>query len=137
MPNVLDLSIYEPESVRLVKSCSVGDDISTDHLPVITTLEIPTRSPSNKKPCTKKILRHDLFIDRIKSGFVTFDSKCNSIQDVDAKLKQISEIFMHAVEQSTKKIRINGRRQNLPEETLSWIRLRKSLLKERKKAQTR
>jgi hypothetical protein len=118
--NILDLSFCEPHSMSLINTCYVGDDIATDHLPVITSISLPTRLPKNKhENRTRKVLDHHAFLKAIESKFNNFDSRCSTAAEVDAKLSECKHFFKTSIEDNTREVRIRGKRQNVSADILS------------------
>ena len=122
--NVLDMVIGDADTCNIVESCSVYGDVGSDHLPVITRLKI-------KCEVTEKV-KVDL-----KLMAKTVDEKlkhCKLDVDINSSIKKISQIVQEAKASSLKTYKCKQRL--LPNEIMENICLRKSVMRNRKKAES-
>ena len=134
-PNILDLFICEPRSYHMVEECYVEEPIGSDHLPLIAHIVIPTnRNGFSQK--TKTFFDANAFKEELSVELTQFDATCNSKSEVDQKLKQLTDMIQAQKAKHTQVKPWRHKRSYLPKEILSWIKTRKDLLKEMKKAQS-
>ena len=134
-PNILDLFICEPRSCRIVEECYVEESIGSDHLPLLAHIILSSNRQSFPQ-ITKTFFNAQAFEEELSVELTNFDATCNSKSDVDQKLLQLTNLLQ---EQKTKHTQVKAwrhKRAYLPKEILSWIQVRKALLKEMKKSQT-
>ena len=134
-PNILDLFICEPSSLPIVEECYVGESIGSDHLPLITHARLSCKGnpPTNKK---KIFFDPAGYSESIAEVLESFDATCNSKTEVDIKIAQLTNIITAQKEKHTTERPWRHKRNKLPQEILTWIKTRKDLLKEVKKAQS-
>ena len=123
LANVLDLVISDFTGSQLVESCQIGNDIGSDHLPIVTRLSF--RSNPVQKTKTNLIAWAQTVDERLQ--------KFAASDDIDQNIERISDIFQKAKFDCTRTFTPKYKR-NLPEEIHCDIRLRKLLLKNRKRA---
>jgi hypothetical protein len=131
-PKVLDLVLCEVPTACKVISCSVGNNIGTDHLPVITTISLPSSSPPSTPPL-RSVFNSLVFENAICKEFVGFDPLCQTKENIDNKIKKIEVMFTSAIKLATSSGKTPKRRR-LPAEILQKIQLRKALFKNMKKS---
>ena len=124
LENVLDLVIADQEGSQYLESCYVEGDVGSDHLPVIAKLCF------GKRP-----------VPRVKVDFSqwakTVDMKLENFmapESIDDFIDRLNRIFKESREENSW-VYVPKKRA-LPREILEDIKLRKSLLKNRKKATT-
>ena len=124
LENVLDLVIADQEGSRYLDSCYVQGDVGSDHLPVIAKL------------CFGKQQ-----VTRVKVDFSqwakTVDTKLENFtapEGIDDFIESLNEIFKESREENSRVY--TPKKRALPREILEDIRLRKTLLKNRKRATT-
>ena len=124
MPNVLDLVLGEPVISPFVHSCYVSGDLGSDHYPLITALNwgIQNHPNSHEKINIQK------WADKIDRILTPFQSTAN----IDENIQRFVTAVSKAKNESTTNIPLKKR--YLPQEILSNIRLRKTILRNRKKA---
>ena len=122
--NVLDLALGEPGISPFVHSCYVSGDLGSDHYPLITTLKwgIQNHPNSHEKINIQK------WADKIDKILTPFHSTAN----IDENIQNFVTTVCKAKNESTSNIPLKKR--YLPQEILSNIRLRKTILRNRKKA---
>ena len=123
--NVLDLVLGESNMSRLVYSCEVGEDIGTDHLPVVTTLQ----SKVLKKE-KRSVINMDLWAEKLSNCVSEMVSNNLSI---DEEIDKLESIFQCTKAESSSVFKKEKR--NLPYEIRYCIKMRKDLMKRRKRAQ--
>ena len=134
-PNILDLFICEPGSLPMVEECYVGEPIGSDHLPLITHVKLSCKgNPPTLR--TKTTFNQEAYKEGLAAALESFDATCNSKTEADTKIAQITNIIMAEKEKYTTVKPWRHKRYNLPQEILSWIKTRKDLLKEVRKART-
>ena len=131
-PNVLDLVLCEVPTACKVKSCSIGDNIGTDHLPVITTIQLPSNIAPQTPP-VRSIFNSQVFVNTICKEFDSFDPHCQTKENIDEKTKEIQKLFTYAMESATSSVR-SRKKRHLPPEILQKIQLRKALFKNMKES---
>ena len=134
-PNILDLFICEPRSIQLVQECYVGDSIGSDHLPLIAHARLKSQAAGTAQRI-KTIFDTLAFKEELTEQLAGFSASCNSRSEVDIKLLQLTNMIQNQKEKHTKVKPWRHKRLKIPQDILSWIRTRKNLLKEMKKAQT-
>ena len=133
-PNILDLFICEPRSCLLVEECYVEESIGSDHLPLIAHIVMTNRQGCLQR--TKSFFDAQTFKEDLSAELTQFDATCNSRSEVDQKLKQLTDLIQEQKDKHTQIKPWRHKRTHLPKEILSWIKTRKDLLKEMKKART-
>ena len=129
--NLLDLVLCDEMTFSKIESCLVGSDLGTDHLPVITSLSLPsTKKYVKAKPVKSFDSNH--FTNLINSEFTGLDTTCNSTTDIDCKIKEMEEILKTAMNESTS-VKFNRSKRILPQQITNKIEIRKALLKNMKK----
>lgn len=129
--NLLDLVLCEDLTFSKVESCSVGSDLGTDHLPVITSLSLPSTKKTERAP-QRKAFDSSHFARLIEKEFIYFNTDCNSIKDIDSRIDEMEEIFKSAIKESTS-IKLRRKKRVLPEQITNKIEIRKALFKNMKK----
>ena len=124
LSNVLDLVIGEPHTSPLIESCTVRGDIGSDHFPVITTFKCKMNPASQRKVNLRLWVSN---VDR-ELEHMTFTS------DLENNVNEINRIFKDSHERSC--FTPTRKKQPLPTDIMTNIRLRKFLLKSRQKAQS-
>ena len=135
-PNVLDLCICEPRSLQLIQECYVEESVGSDHLPLVMHLSLNSKTPHSQNKPTRKSFDFPSFKEELESVLEASNATCSNLSEVDHNLKNLTDIISNLKEKHTQEKSFKHKRKNLSEETLSWIRLRKDLLKEMKKAST-
>ena len=135
-PNILDLFICEPRSLPLVQECYVGDSIGSDHLPLIVNARLHSQTASGLPLQTKTFFDATMFKEELTEELAGFSASCSSRLDVDTKVHQLTTIIQRQKEKHTNTKPWRHKRLKIPHDILLWIRTRKNLLKEMKKAQT-
>ena len=134
-PNILDLFICHPRSCHLIKEFYVGDSIGSDHLPLITNLEIGSTSPRNRPLFVKKSFDATSFKEEAAQTFENFNADCENAQQVEVKIEEFTKTLVELKDKHTKERHTRHRRSNLSPEILTWIKTRKALLKCLRKSQ--
>ena len=122
--NVLDLVIAEREMSRSIVSCIVGPTIGSDHLPVVTCLNLVAEK-REKRGCNIRV-----WASYLNENVPKMDISCP--EEVENDIKDLEAIFDAAKRKS--EFQLRERRGKLPPEVLSLINVRKELLKKRKRA---
>ena len=135
-PNILDLFICESRSLQIVEECYVGDSIGSDHLPLIAHARLHSQAAGAVPQRTKTIFDTMTFKEELMEELANFSASCYSRSDVDIKLHQLTNMIQKQKEKHTSVKPWRHKRLKIPQDILSWIQTRKSLLKEMKKAQT-
>ena len=120
--NTLDMVIGEPASNHLVESCFVDGDIGSDHLPIVTVLTNSIRTEAVAREKTN-MTRWVKVVDKLLSGYKISDSIEESIHD-------INEVITEAKQKCTRTVA--RRHVKLPDDIKQNIKLRKTLMKNRK-----
>ena len=121
--NVLDFVIADAAGSRLMESCYVEGDVGSDHLPVVTKLSNNEQvNPLMKTNLTMWAQTADKLLSE---KFFESDS-------VDENIDSINQIFLEAKEMNTRPVKQKSR--FLPKEIRDNIKLRKTIMKNRKKA---
>ena len=123
LENVLDLVIADNSGSRLVESCFVDSDIGSDHLPVVARLNFGSESSPSRQ--VTDLVLWALTVDRRLENFIPPDN-------IPDYISSINEIFKDSKLQNTRSVA--QKKRALPREILININLRKSLLKNRKRA---
>ena len=133
-PNILDLFICEPRSCLMVEECYVEESIGSDHLPLIAHIVMTNRQSCQQR--TKTFFDAQAFKADLSAELTNFNATCNSKSDVDQKLRELTDLIQEQKDKHTQIKPWRHKRAYLPTEILSWIKTRKDLLKEVKKAQS-
>ena len=121
--NALDFVIGDAAGSRLVESCCVDGDIGSDHLPVTTNLSFKIQiNPTTRTNLTTWAQTADKLLLEQYS-----ESDC-----VNENISNINLIFNKAKEMSSRTFK--QKKRFLPLEIRDNIKLRKTILKNRKKA---
>ena len=121
--NILDMVMADEAGSRLVESCYVGDDVGSDHLPVVTKLTF------RAKPIQKSKTNLALWaqcVDTKLENFVASDS-------IDENISNLNNLITAAKNLCTRTVVCKFKRI-LPLEIRQNIQLRKTVSKNRKKA---
>ena len=124
LSNVLDLVIGEPLTSRFVESCQVRGDVGSDHLPVTTTLSFTDEIKEQER------INMDVWAKYVDRELESYElSEC-----IDTNIEYIGKVFMETRARclTVKK----PRKRNFPPEISRNLRLRKTILRNRKKAST-
>ena len=122
--NILDLVIADIEMNRLITCCGVSGDVGSDHLPVVTTLNLKIKQK------LRQIVNMKQWSSNIESRLARYEATRNINENIHA----VGQIFKETKEQST--FTCKTLRRNLPIEIRQYINLRRSLLKCKKKSTT-
>ena len=133
-PNILDLFICHPNSCHLIQECYVGETVGSDHLPLLLHLKVTPRNPRQRQQNTKKIFEAETFKQEVEQNLKDFDPACHNLQEVDKKISDLTNMLSTLVKKCTIEKQYRHTRPYLPPDILSWIKTRKSLLKQMKKA---
>ena len=124
LTNTLDLVLSDQSGSRLVESCYIGEDIGSDHLPVITELAFHVVKTK------RSILDFNKFVEAVDAELASYLAP----EDIDEDINKINNIIMECNKRSSRTITQKKRR--LPPEIMQNIILRKTIMKNRKKATT-
>ena len=124
LSNTLDLVISDLSGSRLVDSCYVGEDIGSDHFPVVTELAL------HAVKTKRSVLDFGKFVEAVDTELANYITS----ENIDEDIIKINNIIMECNQRSTRTITQKKRR--IPPEVMQNITLRKTIMKNRKKATT-
>ena len=125
LTNTLDIVIADHAGSNLVENCYVGEDVGSDHLPVTTVLAIRAGKMTKATRINTTLLAK--LVDRRLEEFSMSDS-------IDESISHLTQIISECKELCTFVLKPKKRR--LPPDLMTAIRLRKTLMKNRKEAHT-
>ena len=125
LTNTLDMVITNQRGSNLIESCYVGQDVGSDHLPVITTLTVKAGTAAKVKRVNTSLLAK--MLDKRLEEFSMADS-------IDDSIANLTKIVLDCKDRCT--FEYKPRKRPLPPDLMFAIQLRKILMESRKKATT-
>ena len=122
LANTLDLIISDQNGCHLVKECYVGEDLGSDHFPVITELAFQAEKTLHKRVDLNK------WVEAVDAALLNYISP----NDIDQDIANVTKIVTECKQNCT--TNIIQKRRRLPPEVHQNILLRKAIMRNRKRA---
>jgi hypothetical protein len=136
--NILDLALCEPASADSVSTAWVGEDIGSDHLPLMVSFRTsplhPQNHTSNRQP--KFLTNWSVFEENLIRGAENLQEMAllpSTPIEIDSFLKYVTNTISNAVKNSSHIHKPMGRKGIVfSRETQSWIKTRRFLNKQKR-----
>lgn len=123
-PSIKDFTI---SNKIMVQSINVINDLDSDHLPVIFTLN--TKVKSLDPPTLIKNLTDWKNFKNKMNAKTHITPEIITANEIDSAIKNLTELTQNSVKSTTTKLTINNNKLNLPKDTTDLIRLRNKMRK--------
>ena len=123
LTNTLDMVISNQLGSNLVENCFVFSDVGSDHLPVVATLAIKAG-----KATKVKRINTSLFAKMVDKRLEEYSMS----ENIDENIAQLTKIILDCKDRCT--FEFKPKKRPLPPDLMFAIRLRKTLMENRKKA---
>ena len=122
LSNTLDLVISDQMGCHLVNSCYVGEDLGSDHFPVITELAF------HEVKMPQKRVHFNKWVKAVDAALLNYEAPDDIDEDIANLTKIVTECKQSCI------VNITQKRRRLPPEVAQNVFLRKTIMKNRKRA---